>query len=69
MFKVNVDAAIFSSQRTCEVGVVIRDEMGLMVGAPSKRLNFPLGSLEAKAKAFEEGVLFAKDIGIHEIIL
>ena len=25
--------------------------------------------MEAKAKAFEEGVLFAKDIGIHEVIL
>ena len=69
VFKVNVPATIFSSQHMCGVGVVIKDEMGLVVGALSKMLNFPLGSLEAEAKAFEKGVLFAKDIGIHEIIL
>ena len=42
VFKVNVDAAIFSSQHMCGVGVVIRDEMGLVVGALSKRLKVVL---------------------------
>nr|POE82014.1 hypothetical protein CFP56_43174 [Quercus suber] len=32
VFRVNVDAAIFFSQRMCGVGVVIRDEMGLVFG-------------------------------------
>ena len=58
LFKINANAAIFPFQRMCGVGVVVRDEMGLVVGALSKRLNVPLGLLEAEAKAFEEGVLF-----------
>lgn len=47
LFKINVDVAIFPFQRMCGVGVVIRDEMGLEVGALGKRLNIPLGPLEA----------------------
>ena len=41
VFKVNVDvdAAIFSSQYMCGVGVGIRDEMRLVVGALSKRFK------------------------------
>ena len=40
-----------------------------MVDALSKMLHQPLGPLEVKAKAFEVGLLFARDIGLHEIIL
>jgi len=56
VFKVNVDVAIFSSQRMCGMGVVIRDEMGLVVGAFSKRFKVPVsykkknGALSYKAK-------------------
>jgi len=48
---------------------VVRDEMGLVVGALSKRLNVPLGPLEAEAKAFEEGVLFIFSIFINQMAL
>ncbi|KAK7850066.1 hypothetical protein CFP56_001615 [Quercus suber] len=51
------------------VGVAIRDEIRLVVGALSKNLNLPLGPMEVEAKDFEEGVLLVRDIGIHEIIL
>ena len=33
LFKINADVAIFPFQRVCGVGVVVRDEMGLVVGA------------------------------------
>ena len=35
----------------------------------SKKINAPLGPLDAKAKAVEAGVQFAKDIGIQDVIL
>jgi len=48
------------------VGVVIRDNEGRVVAALSKKLHYPSGPLEAKAKAFEEVVDFAWDIGIRD---
>ena len=40
-----------------------------MEAALSKKIMAPLGVVEAEAKAFEAGILFAKDIGIQEFIL
>ena len=49
--------------------VVVRDDLGRVVAALSKRSNAPLGAVEAEAKAFETGLQFAKDIGVQDIIL
>ena len=49
--------------------VVVRDDLGRVVAALSKRINAPLGAVEAEAKAFETGLQFAKDIGVQDIIL
>ena len=34
----------------------------------SKQIPLPLGPLEAKAKAMEEAIYFAKDIGLQDVI-
>ncbi|XP_030937594.1 uncharacterized protein LOC115962854 [Quercus lobata] len=52
-----------------ELGVVIRNCEGLLMGALSMKLNQQLGSLEAEAKAYELGILFARDMGFREIAL
>ena len=49
--------------------VVVRDDLGGVVAALSKRINAPLGAVEAEAKAFETGLQFAKDIRVQDIIL
>ena len=36
--------------------VVVRDDLGRVVAALSKRINAPLGAVEAEAKAFETGL-------------
>lgn len=69
LFKVNVDGAVFSAQGTVGIGVIIRDEEGKVEAALSKKINALLSTVEAEAKAFEEGILFSKDIGIQEYIL
>ena len=51
------------------LGIIIRDDEGRMEEALSKKIFAPLGAMEAEAKAFEVGLLFAKDIGIQEFIL
>ena len=35
----------------------------------SKKIDAPLGPLEIEAKAFEVGLQFTKDVGIHDLIL
>ncbi|KAK9994213.1 hypothetical protein SO802_023916 [Lithocarpus litseifolius] len=67
-YKVNSDAAVFANLKTIGIGVVIRDHEGAVIAALSKHLPLPLGPLEAEAKAMDEAVLFAWDVGIREAI-
>lgn len=68
-YKLNVDGAIFSSSQLVGVEAVIRDNEGRVTAALSKHLSLPLGSLEVEAKAMEEGVIFAQDGSIQEVIV
>ena len=45
-----------------------RSITGQVEVAMSKRLPIPLGPLESEAKAFEEGVLFAWDVGVRKVV-
>ena len=51
------------------VGVIVRDEKGQLEAALCKKIQAPLGVVEAEAVAHEAGLVFAKDISIHNIIL
>ena len=39
------------------------------MGALSKKLYFPLGALEAEAKAMECGIIFAWELGLRQVII
>ena len=68
-FKVNMDGAVFSNQKVARVGVTIWDDRGRLEAAMSMKIHAPLGAFEAEAKAFEARIIFARDMGVQDIIL
>ena len=69
VFKINVDGAVFANQKAVGVGVIIRDEKGRLEAAMSKKIPVPLDAVEAEAVVYEQGLMFARDIGIHNFII
>lgn len=70
-YKVNMDKdeAVFKESGCCGIRIVIRNKKGEIIGAMSKRMNIPPGALEVEAKAFEEGLLLARDLRLKHIVL
>ena len=68
-YKINVDGAIFSSQKVAGIGVVVKDHEGNFIASLSKKIHAPLGAIEVEARAFEVGIFFVKEVGIREFIL
>ena len=68
-YKINADGAVFKEQRMAGVGILIRDAEGHLIGACSRKLDAPLGAVEAEAKAVELGLLFARDLSIQDFTL
>ncbi|XP_065636023.1 uncharacterized protein LOC111983043 isoform X1 [Quercus suber] len=68
-YKMNMDGAVFKTQKSAGVGVIIRDEQGQVVAALSQKINAPLGALEVEAKAVEIALQFAMDVGVYEFIM
>ena len=64
-----MDGAVFVSQKSVGVRVLIHDSYGQVVDGISKKINAPLGPLEAEVKAWEEGVKFAREIGVYDFTL
>ncbi|KAL0015830.1 hypothetical protein SO802_002899 [Lithocarpus litseifolius] len=66
--RLNVDDAVFRFLQAASVGAVVRDHAGQAVAAMSKKMWVPLSPLEAEAKAMEEAIDFAWDIGLQDVV-
>ena len=67
-YKVNIDSAIFQHFDGVGIGVVVWDHIGQCMAAMSKKLWVPLGPLEVETKAMEEGIDFAWDVGLRDVV-
>ena len=67
-FKVNIDGALFPKTKQAGVGVIVRDEEGVVVTAMSRKLDYLLGALAIKPKALEFGVTFVEDVGLRDAV-
>ena len=64
-----MDGAVFKKQRMAGVGILIGDAEGQLIGACSRKLEVPLGAIEAEAEAMELGLMFARDLSIQDFTL
>ena len=64
-----MDGVTFSTHKSTGIGALICDHAGRVEAALSKKLYAPLGPMEIEAKALEEGVNFAWDIGIRDLVV
>lgn len=64
----NIDGAVFSKQKQAGAGVIIRNGEGEVIAALCKRWQYPLGAIEAEAKAWKIGIMFARDVGIRDVV-
>ena len=61
-----MDAAVFSN--TNSIGALIYDHERRVEATINKSNPIPLGPLETEAKALEESIFFAWDVGVRDVI-
>ena len=68
-FKINFDGVIFPTEKKSGVGVVIRDNRGLVIASCSKVVHQALGVCKAEALAVAWALSFAFDVGVKRAVL
>ena len=66
-FKTNFDATLFKHNDTADLGVIIHDVNGAVIGALSMRIPLPHSVATVEALACRRAVQFAAEIGLHEV--
>ena len=67
--KINYDNATFKDQKKSGIGVVIRDENGMVLALMAKHLQQLYMALEIEAMAASTALTFATQVGFHRGIL
>ena len=67
-FKANFDAAVFKSSSSAGINVIIRDGMGEAIGALTMPIPLANSVATMEALACHKAVLFAKEIGLLDMI-
>ena len=65
LVKINFDGALFSKENKLGIGVVIRDENGLVLGSYTKRLSQAYSAMEIEAMAAATTLVFSSEMGMR----
>jgi ribonuclease HI len=68
-YRCNTDGAFYSDQGTGASGVALRDDTGLFVGGQAKWYPNGLDALTLEVLACWDGVVYARDRGVHRLIV
>ncbi|XP_075649759.1 uncharacterized protein LOC142620244 [Castanea sativa] len=68
-FKINFDGALFSKENRAGIGVVVRNEEGLVLASLSQQILLPTTVMEVETLAARHALEFAVEIGVHSVIL
>nr|XP_023876693.1 uncharacterized protein LOC111989131 [Quercus suber] len=67
--KINFDGAVFSKENNSGIGVVVRNEQGLVLGSCSKRLLQAYSPIEIETMAAATALAFASELGVRRAVL
>ena len=68
LYKTNFDGALFSDLGAADLGVVIRDSCGLVVGALVERIPILISAAIVEALAYRRALYFANELSICELV-
>nr|POE63780.1 hypothetical protein CFP56_26606 [Quercus suber] len=69
LYKINFDGALFEEQACAGLGVVIRDSVGLLIGALSQKIWYQ-GSMDmVEALAASRAIIFAKELCLQSMVV
>ncbi|KAI9195822.1 hypothetical protein LWI28_018444 [Acer negundo] len=64
LYKLNTDASLDSTSQQIDLGMVIRDQEGFIMGSSAQRVDANFSPKVAEALAILRGLIFAVDIGL-----
>ena len=68
-FKINYDKAVFAKVNKSGIGVVIRDNQGLVIASLVQQISQAYQAVEVEAMAASRALKFGLEFGIHWAIL
>ncbi|XP_030936139.1 uncharacterized protein LOC115961274 [Quercus lobata] len=69
LVKVNFNGAIFSTHSSAGLGVIIRDQAGLVLAALSQNIPLPTSVEAVEVMAARRALLFAKELGFERVVV
>ncbi|KAL0003476.1 hypothetical protein SO802_017257 [Lithocarpus litseifolius] len=67
--KINFDGAIFSTRSTAGLGIIARDQAGLVLAALSQEIPLPTSVETVEVIAARRAILFAKELGFARVMV